>query len=561
MRESVSTADIARLAEVERPAVDNWRRRHPDFPKRRRIAGQGLYLVEDVAVWLDGRKIPRNRLKNGEPVAITYGDRFRRNLGFPRPATSAQGDPYRVLWQELGSLRGATNVGAHEDLVLALLYLRACDGDRWADLVRSVGHPRLPGESGHLLERAVTAQESSIPYLRRMVPATITGAGDHQRLDRIICILDRVIQGSPPATDRPGVDAAADVFRDLLARLAAVEGKRSGEFYTPQNVVRLLVEALEPRPNSRMYDPCCGSGSLLVGAALHARSHGVSPLTPSLTGQALTERSWTLAKMNMMLHGTTGDLGPHPASALRQDLHAGQRFDVVIANPPFNMRRWSDIDPECDPRWRYGPPPENNANFAWLQHIVSSLAEGGRAAVIMANAAGSSENVRERSIRAAMVEDGTVEGLIALPPQLFFSTAIPVTIWLLRSSAPGAGRSILFIDATATGTMASRSQRVLTDDGIARIVGSYREWRNQGKTEVLPGIPGFSVSVAAQEIRKRGYLLNPRAYVTVPTMQPDASTAETVRSLRLDLERLQTRSLEVDALVDQQLKRIGIWRP
>jgi type I restriction enzyme M protein len=242
-------------------------------------------------------------------------------------------------------------------------------------------------------------------------------------------------------------------------------------------------------------------------------------------------------------------------------------------NPPFNMSRWSTGDPSADPRWRYGPPPEHNANFAWLQHAVLSLADGGRAAVVMANGAASSENVQEQAIRAAMADDGVVECLIALPPQLFGATAVPVTIWLLRASAgkiaapageiglpAGEGPDeILFIDATTLGRMVDRNRRVLDTADIHRIAGTCEQWRARRRTGEYEDVPGFCESVTVRDIREHDYRLNPRAHVRPPV--DVAAAAETVRSLRRTLGQLRARSAEVDAMADRQLDRISTWKP
>lgn len=553
----ISMADIARLVEVQPPAVSNWRRRHSGFPQSEYITGQERFRATELAVWLDGRKIAKNDLKEAEAVGTTYGDRFRRNLGILTPTASVPADRDKILWRELEQHRGATDVSGYGDLILTLCYLRICDSARWSNLVRVAVNPQQWSKTGLLLEQVVVAHESSIPHLRRVLPAELTGERENQRLAEIIRILDRVGPGSVPEDGQ----SAARTFRNLLARFAAAEGKRGGEFFTPHSVVRVAVELIAPISSERLYDPCCGSGEFLVGAAVHAMSCGGSSSDLSFTGQALGERSWKLAKMNLILNGVTADLGPFPAPTLRQDLHAGEHFDVVMANPPFNMG-WSDSDPAWDPRWRYGAPPAHNANFAWLQHIVSSLAEGGRAAVVMANGAANSENVRERAIRTALIENGAVEGIIALPPQLFYSTAIPVTLWLLRHPVDKKDEYVLFIDGSTTGTMVSRSHRILTDGDVARIVDCYREWRGRQWTESYSGIAGFARYVPVQEIRKREYLLNPRGYVAAPVTQIDTdSTAETVRGLRRALEDLRVQSVEVDATVDQQLKRIDAWRP
>ncbi len=553
----VSMADIARLAEVRLPAVSNWRRRHHEsFPRSERREGQELFAANEVAEWLDHRKIAKNDLKESELPGMTYGARFRKNLGIRARPGGAVED---ALWRELDRHRGATDVGLHADLVLGLLYLCARDRVRWADLVAAAESPQRSWEIGELLEEARWAHRPSLPHLRRALPAAPTASEGHKRLGEIVRILDRARRGYESDDSQPISEWAARTFEYLLARFAASEGKRGLVVFTPASVVRVLVESVAPLSGESVLDPCCDSGGFLVGAARYVETHGGRSEDLSLSGQAFLERSWWLAKMNLELHGIVADLAPHPGSALREDLHAGRRFDVIMTNPPFNLSRWSSRDPASDPRWRYGPPPAGNGNFAWLQHVVSSLSLGGRAAVVMANSASSSEHFQEQAIRAAMVEDGVVEALIALPPQLFYSTAVPVTAWLLRRPVRRTDSEILFIDARAVGSMVSRAQRILTPADVRQIISTYDAWRNRREQGGYEDTPGFSASVTIRKIRENDYRLTPSRYVGTPIAAD--TTVETVLDLRRKLARLHARCVEVEAMANRQLSRIDAWTP
>jgi type I restriction enzyme M protein len=553
----ISSADIAWLAGVKPAAVSNWRRRYEKtFPRPERHAGQEFYLANEIADWLDRRKIAKNYLRNNEPAGLTYGVRFRNNLGISSGAVVVTEGS---LWQELERNCGAADVGLYADLVLGLIYLCARDSGRWADLVAVAESRHQRSGIGLLLERSMEIHETSIPHLRRAFPATLNESGAYERIAAAIRILDHHRRVSELANDRLAPNWAGHTFEYLLARFAAAEGKRGTEFFTPSSVVHVLVEATAPTPGDRIYDPCCDSGSFLVAASEFVAARGERRPDVSVSGQALMERSWRLAKMNLELHGLVADLGTNHGIALQEDRYAGRHFDVIMTNPPFNMSGWSIGDPAQDQRWRYGAPPEHNANYAWLQHTSFSLDEGGRAAVVMANGASTSENTRERAIRAAMVEAGVVEVLVALPPQLFLSTAIPVTIWLLRSPANNKDDEILFIDATALGRMINRNQRILTSGDVRQISSACEEWRDRRKTNSYKDVPGFSASVTLQKIREQDYRLNPRGYVARP-VNVAASTA-TILGLRRTLDLLHARSLEVDAMVDRQLDRTEAWRP
>src|SRR5690606_1560403 len=203
--------------------------------------------------------------------------------------------------------------------------------------------------------------------------------------------------------DRPARDVLGEVYEYFLEKFARAEGKRGGEFYTPASVVKLLVEMLEPYAG-RVYDPCCGSGGMFVQAEKFVIAHrGIQHKDDiAVYGQESNERTWRLAKMNLAIHGISGNLGPRWADTFREDKHPDLKADFVLANPPFNMSDWARNT--ADPRWHYGVPPANNANFAWLQHIISKLAERGTAGVVLANGSMSSKQSGEGEIRAAIVE-------------------------------------------------------------------------------------------------------------------------------------------------------------
>src|ERR1017187_2187356 len=549
----ISAGDIARLAGVKPPAVSNWRQRYAQtFPQPERHGGQELFPTTEVAEWLDRRKIAKNDLKAGELAGATYGTRFRQNLGLPTTPTNAT---QAALWQVLERYRGAADIRLYADLVLGLLYLIGSDRARWADLATAASR-RRPSEIAPLLEQAMDAHGLPIAHPRRL---TSGESADDERLAATVRVLDGTRRSAQMGNSQPATEWAAQTYEYLLTRFAAAEGKYGAEFFAPPSVVRTLVESVGLAPGDSVHDPCCNSGGILVAAArlVAARTGGRSDL--ALSGQALMERSWRLARMNLELNGLGADLGRLPGVALRENLRKSQRFNVIMMNPPFNMSGWSTGDPARDQRWRYGPPPAHNANFAWLQHAVLSLAEGGRAAVVMANGAGSSENAREKAIRAAMVEAGVVEGVVAMPSHLFTSTAVPVTIWLLRRPTGRKADEVLFVDATTLGRMVDRIQRILRTDDIRQIAAACEKWRSMDKARGYEEIPGFSASVSVQKLRERDYRLNPRAYITVPV--DVAATAGTTLRLRRALEELDARSVEIDAMAAHQLSRIDAWTP
>ena len=276
-------------------------------------------------------------------------------------------------------------------------------------------------------------------------------------------------------------DLLGEVYEYFLGNFAAAEGKRGGEFYTPRHVVRVLVDVLEPY-SGRVYDPCCGSGGMFVQTEQFLERHNADLQAIAVYGQESNERTWRMAKMNLAVHGLNANLGSRWQDTFARDVHPDVEMDYVLANPPFNVKVWARH--ESDPRWKYGVPPATNANYAWLQHILSKLAPGGSAGVVMANGSMSTNSGGEGDIRARLVEADLVSCMVALPTQLFRSTGIPVCVWFFakdkavgeRGSVDRTGQ-VLFIDARNLGYMVDRAERALSDDDIARIAGTFHAWR------------------------------------------------------------------------------------
>jgi type I restriction enzyme M protein len=360
--------------------------------------------------------------------------------------------------------------------------------------------------------------------------------------------LRRLIEALGSVTTTAGAVAAFETIVDTLG------ASGTGDHATPASIVRLAVRMLAPVHDSRVYDPHARTGEFLVAAAESiARTDGqadrIQGLVPSV------HDAW-LASMNLRLHGVTASV--EPARPLTP-AHDDRRFDAdhVFANPPFNQPAAEDVDG----RWngRYGRPPKNNANYAWLLHVEDVLTREGNAAILMPAAAASSHNGAEQALRAAMVEDGIVAAMVALPPRLFLSTAIPVDLWLLSrltqsAAAAGEHRGVLFIDAREVGAMASRTQRVLRDEDIAAIGDTYRRWHDEGAAVEEPG---FAHSAAIDEIRSREHDLSPGRYVgTVAPRSAETEDPVSLTDLADDVERLQAVADDAAQRMRAQLERL-----
>ena len=235
---------------------------------------------------------------------------------------------------------------------------------------------------------------------------------------------------------------SADESRDLLGRtyeyciaqFAAHEGIKGGEFYMPASVVKTIVAVLKPTPNSRVYDPCCGSGGMFVQSEKFIEDHARQRGAIAVYGQESNSDTWKMAKMNMAIRGIDADFGKYHADTFFNDLHPTLKADFIMANPPFNLSGWGQDKLKDDKRWKYGVPPAGNANYAWIQHMIYHLAPNGKIGLVLANGALFTQSNGEDEIRRRIIEDDLIEGIITMPMQLFYSVTIPVTLCLSREA-------------------------------------------------------------------------------------------------------------------------------
>ena len=257
--------------------------------------------------------------------------------------------------------------------------------------------------------------------------------------------------------------------------------------------------------------------------------------------------------MNLAIRGIDTDLGKFNADTFFNDLHKSERFDFILANPPFNLSDWGG-DKLCDdPRWEYGIPPEGNANFAWVQHMVHHLNRGGRMGMVLANGSLSSQTGTEGDIRRALVEADLVEGIVAMPDKLFYSTGIPVSLWIISKRKDQPGRT-LFVDAREMGTMVRRRLREFTDEDIARVAGAFDAFR-RGELE---DERGFCAGVATEDIAKQDFILTPGRYVGVAEAEDDGEPfEEKMARLTGELAKCFEESNRLQEQIKKNLEAIG----
>ncbi|ACV77509.1 type I restriction-modification system subunit M [Nakamurella multipartita] len=498
------------------------------------------------------------------------------------PAASTMKELKDTLWKAADKLRGSMDASQYKDVILGLVFLKyvsdafderreqiraeleadGIDEDqidgflddvdeyrghgvfwvnrdaRWSYLAQHAkGIPAVgnepPKQVGQLIDEAMDYLMDANPSLRATLPRIYNRDNvDQRRLGELLDLFNSARftgQGATKARDLLG-----EVYEYFLEKFAKAEGKRGGEFYTPASVVRVLVEVLEPT-RGRVYDPCCGSGGMFVQTEKFLEAHHREGSEISVYGQELNERTWRMAKMNLAIHGLSGNLGPRWGDTFARDIHPDVQADYVLANPPFNIKDWARNDK--DPRWKFGVPPAGNANYAWIQHIISKLAPGGSAGVVMANGSMSTQSGGEGAIRAQLVEADLVSCMVALPTQLFRSTGIPVCLWFFaKDKTVGTGGSVdrsgrvLFIDARSMGNMVDRAERSLSDDDIGLIAGTFHAWRGTASARAA-GLeyadkPGFCYSATLAEIKAADYALTPGRYVGAAEVEDDGEPIE-----------------------------------
>ena len=364
-------------------------------------------------------------------------------------------------------------------------------------------------------------------------------------------------------------DILGHVYEYFLGQFALAEGKKGGQYYTPKSIVTLIVEMLQPF-KGRVYDPAMGSGGFFVQSEEFIAQHGGKVANGktgqiSVYGQESNPTTWRLAAMNMAIRGIDFNFGGAPGDTLLNDLHPDLRADFVMANPPFNMKEWWNAKLESDPRWIAGTPPQGNANFAWLQHMLYHLAPAGSMALLLANGSMSSNTNNEGAIRKKLIEDDYVECMVALPGQLFTNTQIPACIWFLtRDKRNGLALNktkrdrrgqLLFIDARQLGYMKDRVLRDFTVDDIQKVADTLHAWQ---LGEVYEDVPGFCYSASLADIRKHEHVLTPGRYVGAEEQEGDGEAfADKMARLTAQLAEQFAESAKLEREIKNNLAGLG----
>jgi len=534
------------------------------------------------------------------------------------------------LWAAADKLRGNMDAAEYKHVVLGLIFLKYIsdafmekfntlqaddladpeDKDeyladnifwvppeaRWSYLQKNAKRPEI----GTLVDDAMTAIERDNKVLKGVLPKDYgRQALDKTRLGEIIDLIATIGLGDAKSRQQ---DILGRVYEYFLARFAAAEGKLGGQFYTPQCVVRTLVEMLEPY-KGRVFDPCCGSGGMFVQAAkfvqAHASSNGngkkakVSPTVHreiSIYGQESNYTTWRLALMNLAIRGIDAKI--EWDDSFLKDQFPDLKADYILANPPFNMEDWGYSKVKSDVRWRrfdqsssgnaqFSLPPGGerkqkdgsfvhvdggNANYAWILHFLHHLAPHGTAGFVLANGSLTSNTSGEGDIRKAIIEADMVDCIVALPGQLFYTTAIPVCLWFLtRNKGTDKERGFrarqgetLFIDARRLGELTDRTHRELTEDDIAKIASTYHAWRGEKDAGKYEDVAAFCKSATLKEIEAHGHVLTPGRFVGAEEIEDDGVPfEEKMAELSAELYEQMTEAEELDTAIRQNLEVLG----
>ena len=505
------------------------------------------------------------------------------------------------IWDSANKMRGNLTASEYQNVVLGLIFLKYisdCFEKRYQELVdegegfeedrdeytaenvfwvpkearwKTIAEKAHDPKIGQYIDDALEAIEIENPKLKKILPNNYARPEiDKIRLGEVVEIFDNVdmkAQGE-------GIDLFGRVYEYCLQNFATETKQSGGEFYTPSCIVRTIVEVLQPF-EGRVYDPACGSGGMFVQSAKFVKHHQGNLRKVLIYGQEYNANTWKMAHMNLAIRGLDADLGDSWGDSFGDDKHATKKFDFIMANPPFNMSEWGASRLADDVRWKYGLPPENNANFAWMQHMVHHLAPNGRMGLVLANGSLTSETGNEGTIRRNLIEADLVEGIIAMPNQLFYSVTIPVCVWFLNRNKKNPGK-VLFIDAREMGYMVDRTHRELSDDltrydfvkkdnkpwadlpaeqcDVQRIAAAFRAY----ETDTLQDEKGFCAVASLDDIARQGYVLTPGRYVGIADEEEDPEPfADKMERLTSELGELFAESHRLENNIREKMAGIG----
>jgi type I restriction enzyme M protein len=497
-------------------------------------------------------------------------------------------DLEKTLWATADKLRNNMDAAEYKHIVLGLIFLKYIS-DSFKELHIKLSNDKLSDAEdkdeylaenvfyvpptarweylqferaklptiGKDIDDAMDAIEKDNPNLKGVLPKDYARpALDKKRLGELIDLIGNIGFNEPGQNSK---DLLGCVYEYFLGMFADAEGKRGGQFYTPESIVKLLVEMLEPY-NGRIYDGCCGSGGMFVQSEKFIAAHGGRLNDISVYGQESNPTTYKLAKMNLAIRGIDAKI--ELGDTFHNDKHKDLQVDYAIMNPPFNVSDYGAESLQDSHLWKYGIPPAGNANYGWLQLVINKLSPNGIAGIVLANGAMTSNSGGENEIRKNMILDGVIDCMVALPTQLFFNTQIPACLFFLaRNRTKGKYRNrkdeILFIDARKSGALVSRKNKEFTDEDITKISEVYHNWRSkEGKYE---DIQGFCKSAKIKEVQDNNFVLTPGRYVGTEDIEDDGiSFEDKIAVISENLKAHFEQSIQLQERIKLNLKKVGI---
>ena len=414
---------------------------------------------------------------------------------------------------------------------------------RWDFIKSQATQPSI----GKIIDDAMLAIEKNNPTLKGILPKTYARSEINKIVLGELVNLFSFNMGSKEAKAQ---DILGRVYEYFLGNF----GSSDGEYYTPPTIVKLLVGMIEPF-KGRVYDPCCGSGGMFVQSSKFVKEHQGRLDDIHIFGQEAISETWKLCKMNLAIRGIDGDLGESNGDTFGSDKHKLLKADFILANPPFNIKDWGAPNLQEDVRWKYGMPPAGNANYAWIEHMISKLSPKGIAGFVLANGSMSTSTTSEVEIRKNIIEEGLVDCIVTMPTNLFYNVTIPVCLWFISKNKSNRKDKILFIDARKMGTMVTRKHRELSDDEIKVIFDTYHNYQ---KGENYADIKGFCKSSSLEEVRSHDYILTPGRYVGIEEVEDDGiSFDHKMKELTTELSAMFEKSHELESEIKIRLGAIG----
>jgi len=484
------------------------------------------------------------------------------------------------LWASAEKMRGAVSVSDYKFIVLGLIFLKYIsdsfeekykelvdEGDgleeerdcytaenifyvpktaRWEYLVEHSKDLNI----GEIIDDALILIEKENTSLKNVLPKDYNSPTMRNvNLGELLDLFTNIKVGTKEAIQK---DILGRIYEYFLGQFAKNELQKGGEFYTPACLVRTMVECIEPF-KGKVYDPACGSGGMFIQSMKFVEEHQGNLYNIGIYGQEKNPTTWRLAKMNLAIRSMYGDLGKYAADTFTEDLHKDLKADFILANPPFNLE-WDRDKVEGDPRWKYGLAPKNNANYAWLQHMISKLSQNGKMACILANGSLSAGG-QEGEIRKRIIEDNDlVDCIIAMPTNLFYTVTVPCSIWIINRNKKQKQKTLL-INANNLGTMVTRRLRELSEADIKRIAETYHNYQSNNNYE---NIKGFCYSATTEEIKTNDYVLTPGRYVGVEGSKEETiSFEEKMKSITSELSKQFEESHKLEEEIKNNMKAIG----